>query len=100
MAADVFYGDVPTADAMAAVAALVPSTARTFQEPSGYPAFRQRPSTYVACRKDGAITPDNQQRMAQRAGSSLVELNSSHSPFLSMPDAVADVLIELARATR
>ena len=48
------------------------------------------PSTYVLCTDDRAIELRWQRRMAERATHS-VELDSDHSPFLCMPDAVAEI---------
>jgi hypothetical protein len=47
-------------------------------------------STYVLCTDDRAIELRWQRRMAERATHS-VELDSDHSPFLCMPDAVAEI---------
>jgi pimeloyl-ACP methyl ester carboxylesterase len=55
-------------------------------------------STYIICEDDRAIPVDRQQQMSRHA-SNTRRLNSSHSPFLSMPDAVIDILTSLADAT-
>lgn len=54
-------------------------------------AWSSIPSTYVVCAQDRALPPDRQRSMAQRSGW-VVELEASHSPFLSMPDKVAELL--------
>lgn len=54
-------------------------------------AWSSIPSTYVVCTQDLAIPADAQRAMAQRSGS-VVELEASHSPFLSMPGKVAELL--------
>jgi len=53
--------------------------------------WKEIPSTYVLCTDDRAIELRWQRRMAERATHS-VELDSDHSPFLCMPDAVAEIL--------
>jgi pimeloyl-ACP methyl ester carboxylesterase len=58
-------------------------------------AWRSKPSTYVVCTLDRAIPLEHQRRMAARA-SERVEWQTGHSPFLSRPDLVADLLIRLA----
>jgi pimeloyl-ACP methyl ester carboxylesterase len=52
--------------------------------------WKEIPSTYVLCTDDRAIELRWQRRMAERATHS-VELDSDHSPFLCMPDAVAEI---------
>jgi hypothetical protein len=49
------------------------------------------------CTQDRAIHPDQQRFFAARC-SSVVELDASHSPMLSMPDRVAEILREAATA--
>ena len=62
-------------------------------------AWSSIPSTYVVCTRDQAIPPDAQRAMAERSGS-VVELDASHSPFLSMPDKVAELLDDERRQLR
>jgi pimeloyl-ACP methyl ester carboxylesterase len=52
--------------------------------------WKEIPSTYVACTDDRAMEIRWQRRMAERATHS-VELDSDHSPFLCMPDRVAEI---------
>ncbi len=62
-------------------------------------AWSSIPSTYVVCTQDQAISADAQRAMAERSGS-VVELDASHSPFLSMPDKVAELLNDERRHLR
>jgi pimeloyl-ACP methyl ester carboxylesterase len=91
-ARDVFYEDVDSELAERAASALVPSVAAIFSTSQGDPAWRQRPSTYVVCERDRAIPVGAQHEMSQRCAERVV-LDSSHSPFLSMPGRVVDVLV-------
>jgi pimeloyl-ACP methyl ester carboxylesterase len=59
------------------------------------PAWRTKPSWFLITTEDKMIPPDAQRAMSKRAGSTVVEVKSSHSVFLSHPQAVAH-LIELA----
>jgi hypothetical protein len=61
------------------------------------PAWRAIPSTYVVCLEDRTIHPDAQRVMARRATHS-VEWPTSHSPFLSSPQLVVDLLADEAAA--
>jgi pimeloyl-ACP methyl ester carboxylesterase len=58
-------------------------------------AWRTKPSTYVVCTDDQGVHPDLQRIMARRCTES-VEWPLGHSPFLSRPDLVADLLVDLA----
>ena len=53
-------------------------------------------STYVVCSDDKIVHPGLQRVMAKRCTESL-EWESGHSPFLSMPDRVVELLQRLAR---
>ena len=97
LAGEVFYADVPTAQAEQAVAALVPSTAAVFETPAAEVAWRERDTTYVVCQQDNAITPARSREMAARLSGDTFELDTSHSPFLSQPSAVADILEDIVR---
>jgi len=57
------------------------------------PAWTQMPSTYVVCTDDRAVHPDTQREMAKHADDRVV-WDTSHSPMLSRPDLVADLLAE------
>lgn len=86
-AAAVFYGDCVEQP----VDRLVPHAAAVFGEPVGpRPAWRSVPSTYVVCTLDQAIHPDEQRFFAARC-TSIVELEASHSPMLSMPGRVSEI---------
>ncbi len=96
LAIDVFYADVPPALAQSSVAALVASTADIFMTPQGPPAWKDKPSWYVVCEQDHAIPVYREHEMSQRCGKTIV-LDSSHSPFLSMPTRVDEILAGVAR---
>jgi pimeloyl-ACP methyl ester carboxylesterase len=58
-------------------------------------AWRSKPATYVVCTEDRVLPVALQQSNAKRIGSS-VEMASSHSPFLSRPDDLAALIVELS----
>ncbi len=58
-------------------------------------AWKSIPSTYVVCTDDRTIAPESQRMMAANADA-VVEWDTSHSPMLSRPDLVADLLADLA----
>jgi pimeloyl-ACP methyl ester carboxylesterase len=79
-----------------AMSKLGPQTAESLQQTPTAVAWRQKPSTYVVCSNDKIVHPGLQRVMAKRCTESL-EWDSGHSPFLSMPDRLADLLQQLAR---
>jgi pimeloyl-ACP methyl ester carboxylesterase len=62
-----------------------------FDIPVTTTAWRSVPSTYVVCTQDEAIDVGVQRFLATRC-SNVVELDASHSPMLSMPGRVADLI--------
>jgi hypothetical protein len=62
-------------------------------ETSVPPAWSLYPTTYVVTAQDHGVNPDDQRAMAAKAGD-VVELDTSHSPFLSQPRQVADIIAE------
>jgi pimeloyl-ACP methyl ester carboxylesterase len=80
-----------------AIARLGPQPGVTFGDIPTAVAWRERPSTYVVCTDDMGVHPDLQRAMAKRCNET-VEWPTSHSPFLSAPDRVADLAADLARS--
>jgi pimeloyl-ACP methyl ester carboxylesterase len=62
-------------------------------ETSVAPAWSLYPTTYVVTTQDHGVNPDDQRAMAAKAND-VVELDTSHSPFLSQPRKVADIIAE------
>ncbi len=65
-----------------------------FQSPAGV-AWRERSSTYVVCTDDMIVHPGLQELLARRCTETVV-WPTSHSPFLSHPELVGDLLVGLA----
>lgn len=59
------------------------------------PAWREVPTTYVRCEADNTLTPAYQQAAIERVGRG-VSWPTSHSPFFSRPELVADLLTDIA----
>jgi pimeloyl-ACP methyl ester carboxylesterase len=92
-----FYHDCDPATTATAVAQLQPQSAASLTTPATRAAWKHTPSTYVVCADDRAISPSLQRFLAQRC-TDVIELAASHSPFLSMPDRLANELEAIARA--
>jgi pimeloyl-ACP methyl ester carboxylesterase len=91
----IFFHDCTDVDIDWAIARLGPQPAITLQQPATAAAWRDLPSTYVVCADDQSIPLWMQHAFAARATSS-VAWPTSHSPFLSQPDLVVELLAELA----
>src|SRR5205807_2543099 len=87
----VFYNDCPPDVAAWASARLTHQSLASWRQPPRAAAWHGIRSTYVVCTKDAAIPLSLQERMATRAGARL-SLEASHSPFLSQPARVANLL--------
>jgi pimeloyl-ACP methyl ester carboxylesterase len=87
----VFYNTCTPEIADAAAARLRPHTIVSFVQPVRSVGWRDVPSTYVVCELDNAIPVPAQEAMAAHAGTTR-RLRSDHSPFLTDPDAVAEVI--------
>ena len=60
--------------------------------------FGSIPRAYVETSRDLIIPPDFQRSMQARlACDPVVTLDADHSPFLAIPDRLAEVLTELSR---
>jgi pimeloyl-ACP methyl ester carboxylesterase len=88
----VFYSDCDARTSEWAKSELRPQSRAAFEEPVPYPAWRHTPSTYVVCANDMAMPPDLQRNVFAPLATETIELQADHSPFLSQPDAVADLL--------
>jgi pimeloyl-ACP methyl ester carboxylesterase len=103
---DAFYGDVDPATADAAIGLLTPDGPPLIQLDTTTltkDGWGSVPRTYVVCTQDRAIPEPLQRRFIAEADAafpdnptSVVTLDASHSPFLSMPDRVADIVAQLA----
>jgi pimeloyl-ACP methyl ester carboxylesterase len=89
---ELFYGDCdPEVMEWAKRMVRVQSSA-TMVEPLARPAWRRIPSTYVVCTNDKAIPAHVQRSAFAVHANEVIELQAGHSPFLSQPDAVANLL--------
>ena len=100
MAGDLFYHDCPPGTLDHALAHLTPQPILP-QETALHLTSRSGaiPQHYIRCADDRAIPPEYQITMAQGLPDGhLTHLPASHSPFFSMPDALAARLSQIAAA--
>jgi len=94
-AARLLYNRCSPDVAAAAVLRLDPQPMVNLTQSPTTVAWRERPSTYAVCADDNIVHPGLQRILAERA-STVVEWDTDHSPFLSRPDLVVDLLADLA----
>ncbi|MDH2393554.1 alpha/beta fold hydrolase [Streptomyces sp. HNM0663] len=99
VAAAAFYADVSEEEAARAVRRLVPQSSRSFSDRVTKAGWRAVPSTYIVCEQDQALPSEEQEKLAVRAHA-VHRLQSSHSPFLSMPSTLAALLAYIAHGSR
>jgi pimeloyl-ACP methyl ester carboxylesterase len=93
LARQVLYADCDENAAERAIKRLRPQARTPYAVPCQLDELPAVPRTYVACSEDRLVNPDWSRRVATgRLGAELVELQSSHSPFLSRPREVAEIL--------
>ena len=95
LAVAAFYHDCAPDVANAAVERLRPQSMSALAGTVDAAAWRSTPSTYVVCTDDRALPVALQRSNAARTGTS-IDWPTSHSPFASRPELVADLLIELS----
>jgi pimeloyl-ACP methyl ester carboxylesterase len=96
VAADLFYHDCPAELAKRAVSLLRPQLPGCRRGIPRRHAWRDTPSTYAVCQGDLVLDPALQARMASRCGT-VRTWPSGHSPFLSRPDLVVELIDEVSR---
>ena len=87
-----FYGDVDPAVAASAVARLKSQAIKPFEDEVTAAAWHTIPSTFLIAELDAIYPLQAQEALAARAGSAVVRLQTSHSPFLSQPERTAEVI--------
>jgi pimeloyl-ACP methyl ester carboxylesterase len=91
----IFFNDCSPEVAAEAASRLQPQSLPSIKQAVRSVAWRDIPSAYVICDQDNAIPVFAQEHMARRA-QEVRRLDASHSPFLSMPDQVTELVTEFA----
>lgn len=100
----IFYSDVPPSAAEHAASLLLPHVLEAFFTPTQHDGCTDFPVTYVLCTKDEALTVSYQReaievarsregRKGGRESVEVVEMESGHSPFLSVPGETREVIL-------
>ena len=94
-AAAIFYNDCDPELAEWAISQLGPQAAGCLVERTTRAAWRETESTYILCEDDLALSEQIQERMAKRC-TRVARWPTSHSPMLSRPELMVELLAELA----
>jgi pimeloyl-ACP methyl ester carboxylesterase len=95
-----FAGDATREEAAVMAAVQRPLSLASFAGKEGAPAWKKLPSWYLVCTDDKMIPPEAQKSMAKRMGATVSTVASSHSPFMSQPQAIADLIAQAAEKVR
>jgi pimeloyl-ACP methyl ester carboxylesterase len=95
-ATELFFSDAPPDLAAWAVARLRPQCYRVMSEPTPLAAWPGVPVSSIVCRQDRALNPEWARTAArERLGVEPIEIDGAHSPFLTRPAQLADILVAL-----
>ena len=88
-----------TADQIALSAAVQrPIALKCIKEPVPKPAWRSKPSWFLIAEEDRMINPKTQHFMANRMRATTRSLVVDHTPLLSAPQKVVDIILEAKQA--
>ena len=76
-----------------------PISVKCIQEAVSTPAWRSRPSWFLVAEEDRMINPKTQHFLAERMGATKRPLAVDHTPLLSAPQKVVDIILEANQAT-
>jgi pimeloyl-ACP methyl ester carboxylesterase len=76
-----------------------PISVTSIQEPAPAPAWKSKPTWYLVAEEDRMINPKTQHFMAERMKATVQSFAVDHTPLLTAPDKVADIILEAAKAT-
>lgn len=97
---EAFAADLPLEVTNQMQATQRPFSAEAFGSASGDPAWKTIPSWYMVARQDHAIPPATERFMAARAQATTVEVDASHVPMISQPEATTRLILQAVRSIR
>ena len=90
---EVFCADLPAEQAAIMAVSQRPGSAIGFGEPSGVVGWKTLPSWAMISPNDVTIGPSGERFMAERAGTVITEVDTSHVAMMSQPQAVTDLIV-------
>jgi pimeloyl-ACP methyl ester carboxylesterase len=76
-----------------------PIAVKSIQETAPAPAWKSKPTWYLLAEEDRMINPKTQRFMAERMKATTKSFAVDHTPLLTAPDKVIDIILEAANAT-
>ncbi|MGA8531926.1 MAG: alpha/beta hydrolase [Acidobacteriaceae bacterium] len=76
-----------------------PISVKSIQEPAPAPSWKKKPTWYLLAEQDRMINPKTQRFMADRMQARVRSFPVDHTPLLTAPDKVIEVILEAAHAT-
>jgi pimeloyl-ACP methyl ester carboxylesterase len=95
---EVFYGDCSDEDIEKAKSLLVPQAVAPLATPvkTSQDNFGSLPRIYISCSRDRAISPPIQEKMCSNLPcEKVIQMDTSHSPYLSAPEELAKHLLSI-----
>lgn len=75
-----------------------PIALKSIQEPAPAPAWKSKPTWYLLAEEDRMINPKTQRFMAERMKATIRSFAGDHTPLLTAPDKVVDIILEAVKA--
>jgi pimeloyl-ACP methyl ester carboxylesterase len=75
-----------------------PISVKAIQEPAPAPAWKSKPTWYLIAEQDRMINPKTQHFMAERMKATVRPLPVDHTPLLTAPGKVVEIILEAATA--
>jgi pimeloyl-ACP methyl ester carboxylesterase len=75
-----------------------PIALKSIQEPAPAPSWRTKPTWYLLAEEDRMINPKTQRFMAERMKATVKPFAVDHTPLLTAPGKVVDIILDAARA--
>jgi len=95
---EVFCADLPAEQASILAVSQRPLAGVSFGEMTQNPAWKTLPSWAIISPSDFVIGPSGERFMAERAGTTMTEVEASHAMMISQPQAVAEVILNAVDA--
>jgi pimeloyl-ACP methyl ester carboxylesterase len=96
---DAFCQDIDDTEAIIMATTQRPLARRCFEDVTGEPAWKTKPSWYQVSAQDRMIPPQTQRKMAERIHArETIELDTSHASFATRPTEVLELITNAAAA--
>jgi pimeloyl-ACP methyl ester carboxylesterase len=76
-----------------------PISVKSIQEAAPAPAWKSKPTWYLVAEEDQLINPKTQRFMAERMKATVKSFAVDHTPLITDPDKVVDIILEAAKET-